>query len=87
MNKIDFEKKLASLPETEPDDFDAAMIADATAHDDGTVVSLSDFKTLMDYSGKISLRIPRSLHMKLAEEAKQEGISLNQYALYKLARS
>ncbi len=86
MNKADFEKKLAGLPEAEPDDFDSAMIADAATQDDGSLFSLNDFKTLMDYSGKISLRIPRSLHMKLAEEARQEGISLNQYALYKLAR-
>lgn len=38
------------------------------------------------YSGRFNLRIPRSLHERLAYEAKQEGVSLNQYALYKLAR-
>ena len=36
------------------------------------------------YSGKFNLRIPKSLHARLAYEAKQEGVSLNQYALYKL---
>ena len=39
-----------------------------------------------DYSGKFVLRIPKSLHMKLAIEAGKEGVSLNQYALYKLSR-
>ena len=37
------------------------------------------------YSGKFNLRIPKSLHAKLAMEAAHEGISLNQYALYKLS--
>lgn len=39
-----------------------------------------------DYSGKFVVRIPKSLHKKLALEAKKEGISLNQYAAYKLAK-
>ncbi|MDR2571985.1 MAG: type II toxin-antitoxin system HicB family antitoxin [Oscillospiraceae bacterium] len=39
------------------------------------------------YSGKFVVRIPKSLHAKLAIEAEQEGISLNQYALYKLAHA
>ena len=37
------------------------------------------------YSGKFNLRIPKSLHAKLAMEAAHEGISLNQYALHKLS--
>lgn len=38
------------------------------------------------YSGKFVVRIPRSLHRSLAEAAAREGVSLNQYALYKLSR-
>ena len=37
------------------------------------------------YSGKFNLRIPKSLHAKLAMEAANEGVSLNQYALYRLS--
>lgn len=37
-------------------------------------------------SGKFTLRLPKTLHHKLTLEAKQEGVSLNQYALYKLAK-
>jgi len=37
------------------------------------------------YSGKFLLRLPKSLHARLATEAEKEGVSLNQYALYKLA--
>ena len=39
-----------------------------------------------DFSGKFVVRIPKSLHYRLAVEAEQEGVSLNQYALYKLSR-
>lgn len=39
------------------------------------------------YNGKISLRIPKSLHRELVQEAEAEGVSLNQYALYRLLLS
>ena len=39
-----------------------------------------------DYSGKFVVRIPKTLHQSLAIEAEQEGVSLNQYALYKLSK-
>ena len=38
------------------------------------------------YSGKFVVRLPKSLHKKLAIEAEKEGISLNQYAMYKLSK-
>ena len=39
-----------------------------------------------DFSGKFVVRIPKSLHYRLTIEAEQEGVSLNQYALYKLSK-
>ncbi len=44
------------------------------------------YKAQKEYSGKLLLRIPKELHQHLAEEAKANGVSLNQYALYKLAK-
>lgn len=38
------------------------------------------------YSGKLSVRIPKSLHKQLIDFAKAENISLNQYILYKLSK-
>lgn len=38
-----------------------------------------------DFSGRFNLRIPRSLHKRLAMQAKAEGVSLNQLAMYLLA--
>ncbi len=43
-------------------------------------------KTDNDYSGSFRLRIPKSLHKALADEAKHEGISMNQYCLYLLSK-
>ncbi len=37
------------------------------------------------YSGKFVVRLPKSLHARLAREAEKEGVSLNQYTLYKLS--
>jgi len=40
-----------------------------------------------NFSGKFNLRIPKSLHKKLSMEAQEEGVSLNQYALFKLSKA
>ncbi len=40
-----------------------------------------------EYSGQFKLRIPKSLHKSLAEHSKTEGISMNQYCLYLLAKN
>lgn len=39
------------------------------------------------YSGQFKLRIPKSLHKRLAENSRREGISMNQYCLYLLSRN
>lgn len=39
------------------------------------------------YSGQFKLRIPKSLHKKLGDCAKREGISMNQYCLYLLSKN
>lgn len=39
-----------------------------------------------DYSGKLNIRIPKSLHRILVEKAKEEKVSLNQYINYQLSR-
>ena len=36
-------------------------------------------------TGQMPLRIPRSLHRSLKEQADREGVSLNQYCLFLLA--
>jgi hypothetical protein len=38
-----------------------------------------------EYSGRFNVRIPKSLHAALANEAEAEGVSLNQLVMAKLA--
>ena len=87
MNTAEFENKLRSLPEEAPDKLDLAMLADAERMNDGTTADLETVRAdLEEYSGKLMLRIPRSLHKSLKEAAAIEGVSLNQYLLYKLSK-
>jgi len=79
--KIDARPAVRLTPE------EAAGLAEAEAMDDGTTVSLEEYKQSLDeFSGRLVLRIPRSLHRDLKRAAEIEGVSLNQYMLYKLAR-
>ena len=39
-----------------------------------------------EYSGKFVARLPRSLHRQLAEEARRQGVSLNQHVVALLSR-
>ena len=55
------------------------------ALEDGILINEPD--SLNEYSGQFKLRMPKSLHRRLAEHSKREGISMNQYCLYLLARN
>lgn len=50
------------------------------------VIPIQEPERLEDYSGQFKLRIPRSLHRSIAEHARKEGISMNQYCVYLLAK-
>ena len=54
----------------------------AAALEDG--VPIPEPKDDTDYSGQFKLRMPKSLHRALAQHAKLEGISMNQYCNYLL---
>ena len=41
---------------------------------------------LEKFSGRLNIRIPKSLHRTLARRAKEEKVSLNQYINYQLAK-
>ncbi len=40
-----------------------------------------------NFSGQFKLRMPKTLHKTLAEQAKNEGISMNQYCIYLLSKN
>ena len=82
----EFEKKLAAIPEVEPDEWDLKILAEIDADTDESTVPLDDLRALRECSGKISVRVPKELHFNLLERAKENGVSLNQYIVYKLAK-
>jgi len=86
----DIQERFNSVQEVEPDAVDLEAINRINeSNDTDEGISLAQMDTLranQEYSGKISVRVPKSLHRNLAQSAKDEGISLNQFILYKLAK-
>lgn len=54
-----------------------------TEYEEGESIPLPSYPE--EYSGKFNLRLPRSLHRRLAELAEREGVSLNQLVASLLA--
>jgi len=82
----DFEQQLAKVSEDAPDEWDMQMLAEIDAETDDITTTLEAARAFRECSGKISLRLPKELHYKLLEGAKENGVSLNQFVMYKLAR-
>lgn len=57
----------------------------SAAIEDG--ITIPEPGELNDYSGQFVMRVPKSLHKTLAERAKAEGTSMNQYCLYLLSKN
>lgn len=90
LTPAELEKRFAVINARTPEQLteeEAASLAAAEAMDDGSSVSLEQLRDELEgYSGRLVLRIPRSLHRALKNAAELEGVSLNQYMLYKLSR-
>lgn len=56
----------------------------ASAIEDGDPIPEPDI--LKDYSGEFKLRMPKSLHRRLIERSREEGVSMNQYCVMLLSR-
>ena len=81
--------KVLNIAEVAPDEIDLQMIDDFESESADESTSWKDYKAEREertFSGSISLRIPKDLHRDLVGMAKEQGVSLNQYCLYKLAR-
>jgi len=89
LSQEEIQKRFAeidAMDAEEPAPEDLAAFAQADREDPSETVSLEAYKARREYSGKLMLRIPKELHRALAEAAKENGVSLNQYALYKLSK-
>ena len=65
------------------EDAKRGWIEDALEHGD----PVPEPRSTEDFSGKVNLRMPKSLHRDLARRAQEEDVSLNQLMVATLARS
>ncbi len=65
------------------EDAKRGWIEDSLEHGD----QIPEPRDTEDFSGKVVLRMPKSLHRDLARKAKEEGVSLNQVMVTNLAKS
>jgi len=88
--KNDIEKRFKAISEIEPVKEELEAIKRIEQENDTsagvTLEEMDKIRMEREYSGKISLRVPKTLHRELVKNARHENISLNQYILYKLAR-
>ena len=82
----EFLRRVEATPTAKPDEWDLKMLAEIEAETDDSTVTLEEVSARRKCSGKISLRVPKELHYKLIENAKENGVSLNQFIVYKLAK-
>ena len=74
-----------TLEETMNNIAEARQLWIETVYDSGREIPLPSTET--DYSGKLLLPMPKSLHRRLAETSSREGVSLNQYILFLLSNA
>lgn len=72
---------LADLPEMARDALNLWL---ETEYERGAAIP--DPSAPPEYSGRFNVRIPRSLHRRLAESAERDGVSLNTYVVALLER-
>ena len=83
-------EKLKKCPAVEPDEWEKEAIAEAKARDENGgrkgYITFTELKEKTSRAnGRISLRLPRQLHIDLINDAEEQGVSLNQYISYILA--
>jgi len=76
-------RKGDTLEETMNNIAEACQLWIETVYDSGKEIPLPSTET--DYSGKLLLQMPKSLHRRLAEKSEREGVSINQYILFLLS--
>jgi len=60
---------------------DARICWIETEYEIGKEIPMS-FSYMDNFKGRITVRVPKTMHKELIEEADEEGISLNQYLIY-----
>lgn len=64
---------------------DAKRVWFETCLEDG--IKIPEPTQELEYSGQFKLRLPKSLHKRLAQKSREEGVSMNQYCVYLLSKN
>ena len=64
---------------------DARICWIETAYEIGKEIPMP-FSYIDNFKGRITVRVPKTMHKELIEEADEEGISLNQYLIYIISK-
>lgn len=64
---------------------DARICWIETAYEIGKEIPMP-FSHRDNFKGRITVRVPKTMHKELIEEANEEGISLNQYLIYIISK-
>ncbi len=79
-----------TLEETMNNISEARQLWIETVYDGGKEIPIPSTETdstETDYSGKLLLQMPKSLHRSLAEKSEKEGVSIHQYILLLLSNT
>ena len=79
-------KEINAREQEDPMPEDLIALSKSALESAEDAITLEEYKTQKEYSGRLMIRIPKELHRDLIEAAKKNGVSLNQYAMYKLAK-
>jgi antitoxin HicB len=64
---------------------DAKICWIETAYETGKEIPMP-FSYADNFKGRITVRVPKTMHKELIKEANEEGISLNQYLIYIISK-
>lgn len=74
--------------------FAESVVANTADAKKGWLASALEYSTIIeepvawyDYSGQLKLRMPKSMHRRLAEHSRKEGSSMKQYHAYLLSKN
>jgi predicted HicB family RNase H-like nuclease len=71
-------QKWENIPEVEPDEIDLQMLKETDNENDGEIYTLKDVEEARkNYSGILSLRIPKDLHRTIAVNAEEVQRTMN----------
>lgn len=66
--------------------FSRPMMSEGISIAENADNSRAESVTTPNATGMLNVRIPKSLHHQLNEEAREEGVALEEYIIYKLVK-